>query len=297
MSGSVGVGVGVRVRVRVSVAAIAQRQGTQATISGWAFFGIAAGIFVACVTATVMACASMSAMGGVPMPGGWTMSMAWVRMCGRTWVSVAASFIGMWVVMMVAMMLPSLLHTLWRCREAIDKVAGARLSPLGMLLTAVAYFFVWSALGVGVFLLGAALAALEMKLPLLARAVPAASGLVLMMGGALQFSAWKGRHLAACRTSSLYHPAVASDRSWWSVARASWCSGLRLGLHCVCSCAGLTAILLAAGVMDLRVMAAVAAAITAERLAPSVRRVTRSVTQAIGVIAISLGLLSIVRAW
>lgn len=297
MSGSVGVG--------VDVAAIAHRQGTQAPVPRWAFFGIAAGIFVASVTATVIACASMSAMGGVPMPGGWTMSMAWVRMCGRTWVSVAASFLGMWIVMMVAMMLPSLLHTLWRCREAIDKVAGARLGPLGMLLTGVAYFFVWSALGAGVFLLGAALAALEMKLPLLARAVPAASGLVLMIGGALQFSAWKGRHLAACRTRSLYHPAAVSDCSWWAAARAGWRCGLRLGRHCVCSCAGLTAMLLAAGVMDLRVMAAVAAAVTAERFAPSARRVPRrvtpsvkgSVTPAIGVIAMSFGLLSIVRAW
>jgi hypothetical protein len=27
----------------------------------------------------------MSAMGEMPMPGGWTMSMAWMRMPGQTW--------------------------------------------------------------------------------------------------------------------------------------------------------------------------------------------------------------------
>jgi predicted metal-binding membrane protein len=43
----------------------------------------------------------------MPMPDGWTMSMAWMRMSGLTWASTAASFLGMWVVMMVAMMLPS----------------------------------------------------------------------------------------------------------------------------------------------------------------------------------------------
>jgi hypothetical protein len=42
----------------------------------------------------------------MPMPGGWTMSMAWMRMPGQTWPGAAASFLGMWVVMMVAMMLP-----------------------------------------------------------------------------------------------------------------------------------------------------------------------------------------------
>jgi hypothetical protein len=27
----------------------------------------------------------MSALGEMPMPGGWTMSMAWMRMPGQTW--------------------------------------------------------------------------------------------------------------------------------------------------------------------------------------------------------------------
>jgi predicted metal-binding membrane protein len=47
-------------------------------------------------------------MGEMPMPGRWTMPMAWMRMPGQTWPGAAASFLGMWVVMMVAMMLPSL---------------------------------------------------------------------------------------------------------------------------------------------------------------------------------------------
>ncbi len=42
------------------------------------------------------------------MPGDWTMSMAWMRMPGQSWVGAGGTFLGMWVVMMVAMMLPSL---------------------------------------------------------------------------------------------------------------------------------------------------------------------------------------------
>jgi predicted metal-binding membrane protein len=73
-----------------------------------AFFGVTTLLFAASVAVTIVWCASMSAMGEMPMPGDWTMSMAWMRMPGQTWPGAAASFLGMWVVMMVAMMLPSL---------------------------------------------------------------------------------------------------------------------------------------------------------------------------------------------
>ena len=52
------------------------------------------------------------------------------------------------------------------------------------------------------------------------------------------------------------------------------------------------AVLLAVGVMDLRVMAAVTAAVTLERLAPSGERVAR----AIGVAGVVAGLVVIARA-
>jgi predicted metal-binding membrane protein len=84
-----------------------------------AFFGVSALLFAASAAVTVVWCASMSAMGEMPMPGGWTMSMAWMPMCGQTWPGAAASFLGMWVVMMAAMMLPSLVPKLWRYRQAV----------------------------------------------------------------------------------------------------------------------------------------------------------------------------------
>jgi hypothetical protein len=44
-----------------------------------AFFGVSALLFVASAALTIVRRASMSAMGEMPMPGGWTMSMAWMR--------------------------------------------------------------------------------------------------------------------------------------------------------------------------------------------------------------------------
>ena len=89
-----------------------------------AFFGVSALLFAASAALTIAWSASMSAMGGMPMPGGWTMSMAWMRMPGQTWTGAAVSFLGMWVVMMVAMMLPSLAPMLWRYRQAVPISAG-----------------------------------------------------------------------------------------------------------------------------------------------------------------------------
>jgi predicted metal-binding membrane protein len=250
-----------------------------------AFLGVAALLFAASTAATIAWCGSMPAMRGMPMPGGWTMSMTWMRMPGQTWPAAAASFLGMWAVMMAAMMLPSLVPMLARYRRAVGATGETRLAPLTALVGA-GYFSAWTVLGAVAFPLGVALATLEMRLPALARAVPAAAGVVVLIAGALQFSAWKARCLACCRE------APGGGGALPAAAGTAWRHGLTLGLHCIRCCAGPTAILLVVGVMDLRAMAAVAAAITAERLAPAGERVAR----AIGAVAVAAGLLLILRA-
>jgi predicted metal-binding membrane protein len=328
-----------------------------------AFFGVSALLFAASTAVTILWCASMSAMGGMPMPGGWMMSMAWMRMPGQTWPRAAASFLGMWVVMMVAMMLPSLVPMLWRYRQAVGRpAASAPTSPfelpafakasarsrrsslhiqpasgggrrglavalraeadkatascadqpplklrrsagalakaeaprrrgearLGRLtaLVGVGYFCVWTVFGMAAFPLGVALAAVEMEEPALARAVPIAVGVVVLMAGSLQLTAWKARHLACCREAPGRGHTLSAD------VGTAWRHGLRLGLHCSLCCAGLMAILLVIGVMDLRAMVVVAAAITVERLAPAGERVAR----AIGAVVVGAGLFLIARA-
>ena len=245
------------------------------------FLVISALIFAASAAATIDACVSMSAMGGMPMPGGWTMSMTWMRMPGQTWTDLAVSFLGMWIVMMAAMMLPSLVPMLWRYRQAVASTGETRLGRLTALVGA-GYFFAWSMFGIAAFALGASLAAVAMREPAFARAVPIAAGVVVLMAGALQFTAWKAGHLACCRKSL--------QRALPASAGAAWRHGLRLGLHCGCCCSGLTAILLAVGVMDLGAMAVVTAALTIERLAGE------RVARAIGVGVVAAGLFLIARA-
>jgi len=250
-----------------------------------AFLGLSALLFGASAAVTIVWCASMSAMGAMPMPGGWTMSMAWARMPGQTWSGAAASFLGMWVVMMVAMMLPSLVPMLWRYRQAVGGRAAGRPGRLTVLVGA-GYFFVWTVYGMAAYPLGVALAAIEMQLPALARAVPIAIGVLVLTAGSLQFTAWKMRHLACCRETPGRCRTLPAD------AGTAWRHGLRLGLHCGHCCFGPMAILLGLGVMDLRAMAVVTAAITVERLAPAGERVAR----ALGALTVGAGLLLLARA-
>ncbi len=194
----------------------------------------------------------------------------------------AGSFLCMWVVMMVAMMLPSLVPMLWRYRQAVGGPGETRLGRLTALV-GVGYFFVWTLFGMAAFPVGVALAAVEMQQPALARAVP---GVVVLMAGSLQLTAWKARHLAFCLEAPGRGGTLPAD------ADTAWRHGLRLGLHCSQCCAGLMAVLLVIGVMDLRAMAVVAAAITVERLAPAGERVAR----ATGAVAVGAGLFLIARA-
>jgi predicted metal-binding membrane protein len=244
-----------------------------------AFVGSCALLFFASAALMIVGCEHMSAMRGMPMPGGWTMSMAWMRMPGQTCSAAAASFLGMWVVMMVAMMLPAVTPRLWHYRQAMEGTGTRRAARLTATV-GVAYFLVWSATGMVIYPLGVGLASVEMLQPTLAHWVPLAMGLNILGIGAVQFTRWKAHQLVCCRL------ALAPNTCNLSPGADAWRHGVRLGVQCVRCCANLMAIALLVGVMDLRAMATVTAAILLERTVPSSRYVTR----VIGAVIVAAGL-------
>jgi predicted metal-binding membrane protein len=186
---------------------------------------------------------------------------------------------------MIAMMQPPLVPMLWRYRKAMTRMGAARLGwPTA--LVGIGYFSVWSMLGIAAFPAGATLATLEMQLPVLARAVPLAVGIVVLIAGALQFTAWKTDHLACCRK------ALVCAHGFGTGAGSAWRHGLRLGLQCSACCGNLMVVPLVVGIMDLRAMAVVTIAITVERLVPQGERIA----QAIGAVVVGAGLFLIARA-
>jgi len=194
------------------------------------FVGAAALIFAVSAAVTIVWCASMPA------------SMVWMRMPGQTWLGAAASFLGMWIVMMVAMMLPSLAPMLWRDHQSVG----------GTLLVGTGYFLVWATIGLAVYPIGVAIAALDFP-----RAIAVA--VVIGLGVSIQFATWGTR----C-------PTFPMDGT------THWRHGVRLGLSCGYCCAGLMAILLVVGVSDLRAMALITVAVTVVRLVPGARRTTHA---------------------
>src|SRR5262249_10049531 len=198
---------------------------------------------------------------GMTMPGGWTMSMAWMRMPGQTWLSMAVMFMGMWVTMMGAMMLPSLVPMLSTYRCSLRRSGEYRASGLTALV-GTGYFLVWAVLGAVVYPLGTLLMTAEMRWPDLARSAPWAAGVTVLIAGCFQLTAWKAHLLCRCRNTAVCGQPVSGD------AHSAWCHGIRLGTDCALCCSGFTTILLATGVMNLGTMTLLAAAITIERLAP-----------------------------
>jgi len=247
------------------------------------FVGAGALLFLVSAGATIYLRGSMA--GAMAMPGGLAVTTPWARMPAQSWISAAASFIGMWVVMMAAMMLPSLLPVLTGYRRAVLGLG----EPGPGVVTALAgagYFLVWGVCGAVAYPLGAALAAGESQWPAVARSAPVATGVVLLLAGWFQMTRWKARHLECCRSAPSCGPAPTA-RVW-----NAWRYGLRLGFHCTLCCAGLMVSLLVTGVMDLAVMAVVACAITIERLAPWPNLAAR----AGGTVLLGAGALAVARA-
>ncbi len=249
------------------------------------FWGIVALLFTTSVIVTIVWGRSMSAMEEMPMPGGWSMSMMWMPMPGQSWFDATASFLTMWDVMMLAMMIPCLVPMLLRYRRTVDQTSPRRLGWLTF-LTGLGYFIVWTIIGLIVFVLGIQLNAILMQYEYLSLMVPIAVGIVILAVSLLQFSNWKLHQLTCCQTPPFGGQKVPDNAS------TALKHGLRLGIQCSRCSVGLMSILLVIGMMNLFVMAIVTIAITFERLAPA----SKWVTGTIGTIGIGTGFFLIAQA-
>ncbi len=192
----------------------------------------------------------------MPMPGGGL-------------IAEGAAFMGVWAVMMVAMMLPSFVPALLGYRRLLREAHGRRLGT-PTVLAGVGYFLVWACAGVVVHLLSVGLMTAEIRWPALGPFVPGAGGVALLVAGALQLTAWKTRQLERCRMGLLCGRAPSG--TGWSAYR----DGVRYGVHCCLCCAGFMLALMVFGMMDLAAVGGIAALITLERVARRPDRAARA---------------------
>jgi predicted metal-binding membrane protein len=189
-------------------------------------------------------------------------------------------FVGAWVVMMAAMMLPSVAPTV----ALYARMTRAR-SPRSPLLFAVGYLLVWSALGAAAF--AVAVAGRELAGDVLSweRAGRWVAGATLVVAAAYELTPLKDVCLGKCRS-----PLGFLLGAWRDGPAGALGMGARHGAWCVGCCWALMLSLFALGLMSIAWMVVVAGIIAAEKLLPW-RRVATYGTAAL---LLALGILVLV---
>lgn len=219
----------------------------------------------------------------------WVVTVVLAREMGNgpgTMGVALAPFLGLWVVMMAAMMLPSVapVAVLWTRLISGASAGSGRIARLGLFLSG--YLLAWAVIGAVAF------AALTGTGRLLTASTTAAKWLgvaIFVAAGVYQLTPWKDWCLRRCRSpvGALVYYAGFKGRS----------RDIRVGLHhgttCVGCCWGLMIVLIAVGVMNLAAMAALAVVIFAEKL----WRYGKPFGQAIGVVLVTVGVLAIWFPW
>ena len=187
-------------------------------------------------------------------------------------------FLGGWVVMMAAMMFPSLAPTV----ALYSRMARDRVAPL---LFTGGYLVAWAAIGAAAFAIARAGGAIAGDVLAWDRAGRWVAGATLLLAAAYEVTPLKDVCLAKCRS-----PLGFLLGAWRDGRVGSLEMGARHGAWCIGCCWALMASLLALGVMSIAWMAFLAALIAAEKMLPW-RRVATYTTAAL---LLALGLLVLI---
>jgi predicted metal-binding membrane protein len=198
--------------------------------------------------------------------GWWSTAARMQGMDDGPWTALGALgwFLGVWVVMMAAMMFPSVAPTV-----SLYARMTRRRSPAPSLLFAAGYLLTWTTVGLlayGIVDLGRALAGDQLAWDNLGRWV---AGGTLVVAAAYELTPLKDVCLTKCRS-----PLGFLLGSWRGGLTGALNMGARHGAWCVGCCWALMASLFALGVMSLLWMAFVAALIALEKTLPWGRAAT-----------------------
>jgi predicted metal-binding membrane protein len=210
---------------------------------------------------------SAEAMGmAMPMAHRWTAEQGWL------------TFV-MWVVMMVAMMLPSaspMLTMFARITAGRGQAPWVRLAAF-----ALGYVAVWAAFSAVATAAQAGFESLSMLSGSM-RATPLLGATILAAAGIYQLTPLKNACLARCRS-----PIGFFMTEWREGPRGALVMGIRHGIYCLGCCWMLMALLLVAGVMNLLWVAALAVFVLLEKTSPF----EKTIATASGLAFIAWGLL------
>jgi predicted metal-binding membrane protein len=198
--------------------------------------------------------------------GWWWTAGEMQDMDGGPWTELGtfAWFVGVWIVMMAAMMFPSVSPTV----ALYSKLTKSR-SPASPLLFTAGYLVAWSGVGAAAFLVAAAGDRVPGDALAWDRAGRWVAGTTLLVAAAYELTPLKEVCLGKCRS-----PLGFLLGAWRDGPLGGVRMGLRHGGWCIGCCWALMASLFALGVMSLVWMAFVAGLIAFEKLISSRRLAT-----------------------
>jgi len=195
-------------------------------------------------------------------------------------------FLGLWVVMMAAMMFPSVAPVAVLWTRLITGASAGWTRAARMSLFTGGYLLAWAAVGAAAFAALVGTGRLIDASPAMAKWLGVG---IFAAAGSYQLTPWKDRCLSRCRSpvGALMYYVGFKGRS----------RDVRVGLHhgttCAGCCWGLMILLVAVGVMNVVVMAALAVVIFVEKL----WRHGKPFGQAVGVLVVAVGILAIWFPW
>ena len=212
--------------------------------------------------------ATMSAQVGMSMPA-------------RPWgVGETVGLALMWIVMMIAMMIPSVAPVilLFAGLSRRRRVQGIPATPVSVFT--LGYLLAWTGYAVLAALTQAALHSAALLSPAMASRSPMLGGAILMLAGLYQWLPVKGACLSHCRS-----PLGFFSTEWREGVSGALRMGFRHGSYCVGCCWALMALLFVAGVMNLVWVATIAGFVLLEKVVPNGRllgRITGAALAGIG---------------
>lgn len=182
----------------------------------------------------------------------------------QAWTGLDVLFtLFMWIVMMVAMMVPSaapmiLMYATMRRRH---QEQARPFGPTGLFL--LGYLVVWAGFSAVATLAQWGLHTVALLSTMMGRTGPVLGGLLLLAAGIFQWTPLKAVCLTHCRS-----PLGFFMTHWRDGARGAWLMGLQHGGYCLGCCWLLMVLLFVAGVMNLLWVAGIAVLILLEKVVP-----------------------------
>ena len=187
-------------------------------------------------------------------------------------------FLAVWVVMMAAMMFPSVAPT-----AALYSRMTRQRAPLAPLLFTAGYLLTWAGAGILAFAMAGAVHSIAGDLLAWDRAGRWTAGATLVVAAVYELTPLKDDCLAKCRSPLGF--LLGSWRDGWSGALRM---GAKNGAWCVGCCWALMASLFALGIMSVMWMAVVAGLIAVEKTVPWRRVATYGTTAVLLVLGVLL---------